>query len=66
MTLGASSTLAGLISSQAKAGTTSNNGGDVTIDVTGDLTMAAGSAINTQKNADSGRPAISRSRCRGT
>ena len=55
MTLGATSSFAGTISSRATAGTTSNNGGDITIKVTGDLTMAAGSAITSQKNADSGK-----------
>ena len=55
LTLGTTSVFAGTISSEATAGTTSNSGGDITIGVTGNLTMTAGSVINSQKNGDGGK-----------
>jgi hypothetical protein len=55
LSFGASSTFAGTISSRANAGTTSNNGGDIKVTVTGDLEMLPGSVITSQKHADSGK-----------
>ena len=53
LTLGASSSFAGTISSQSTTGQ-SGNGGKITIGVTGNLTLASTAVINSEKDADSG------------